>query len=347
MDTIFTPGFILKTLFLYTLENQRYFADYYVKCDKSLVYKWINDTVNLPKKHVVNVVRFTIEQTRYSERLQIRNDIQQALSLSQLCDESKNSLSETEDFGEFLNGVLLHAITIRMEQRQGKHVVPEAPPSELSKEREDLTVILICGFFALVTGGILWSSLNRILGWQFFMGGSGNEPVGLSSFIWGVLANSPIIVFALVSTRKDTLLTLKNTIYLIVLYALFSGLGAFIFYNSGLRTFLEQMDLNYGFQEGIIAGVYGFVISSFPLLAFYLVLRRVRISLLWRILGICLPPVATSLTAMGTWIINRPELEVAQLRGFAVAMILRLFMFLIAYQYISNRQQCRRFSVHI
>lgn len=336
MTTVFTPGFILKTLFLYALENQRYFAEHYINCDKSLVYKWINDTVILPKKHITNVVRFAIEQTKDSEQLQIRNDIQQALSLAPLCDESRLSLSKTEDFSKFLNGALLYSIAFRMEQKEDQDNKLKASPPKLQRVGINFATLLICGFFALNIGGILWACLNRLLGWQYFMGGSGNEPTCLASVIWGVLTNTPIIVCALIAARKDQNLLKRMNLALIMLYASFCGFGAFIFYNSGLRTFIEQMSLNYGLQECAIAGIYGLVISGFPLFALYFILRRVGIALLWRIVGIFLPPAAAVLAVLGTYIINRPELEVAQLRGFVVALTLRLCMFLTAFLYISD-----------
>ncbi|MEL7654798.1 MAG: hypothetical protein AAGU75_02690, partial [Bacillota bacterium] len=112
--------------------------------------------------------------------------------------------------------------------------------------------------------------------------------------------------------------------------------GAFIFYNGGFRIFIEQLGFHYGLQECIIAGIYGLVISCFPLLALYLVLRRVGIPLIWHIAGIFLPPAAAALSVLGTSIINMPQLEVAQLRGFVVGLTLRLCMFVIAYLYISD-----------
>jgi hypothetical protein len=317
IDTLLTPGLILKTLFRYTLENQRYFADYYVKCDKSLVYKWTNDTINIPKKHIDAIVRFAADQTRHSAQLQIKNDIKQILSLSRLCDDSREFLLKTEEFEAFLHGAFLHAIAIRTECRQGARVMPQTDSSpELPKERSRLRMIFICGYY---------------------MGGSGNEPVGLSSFLWGVLVNTPIIAFALVSIGKNTIHTPKAIIYLIVSYALLSGLGAFAFYNSGLRAFVEQLHLGYGFQECVIAGFYGFAVSGLPALALFLVIHGVNMPLIQRAAGLCLPSFAAALTALSTWVINRPELEINQFRGFTIAMILRLVMFLFAIRYISRR----------
>lgn len=338
IDKLLSPGLVLQIIFRNTMENQRYFADYYIKCDKSLVYKWTNDTVILPKKHVNAIVRFAVEQTRQSERLQITNDIKQALLLSRLCDESRESLLKTEEFGEFLRGALLHAVTNQMERRKKRRAMPENDsPQSLPEERSRLVAIMIFGFFALITGGVLWSCLNRIMGWQYFMGGSGNEPAGLPSFVWGVLSNTPIIVFALVSAGKKTVYAPNVIVILIVSYAILSGLGALSFYNSGLRAYVEQMRIGYGFREGIIAGIYGFAVSGFPALALFFTVKKRTVPLAQRIAGVCLPSFAAALIALSTWIIDRPELEVSQLRGFMIAVALRLFMFITAYRYISGR----------
>ncbi|HPW39957.1 MAG TPA: hypothetical protein PLW98_00415 [Bacillota bacterium] len=329
INTAFTPGFILKTVFRYTFENQRYFAEYCINCDKSLVYKWINDTVILPKKHIAAITRFSIEQTNDSEKLQIRNILQQELSLLPLCDESRISLLEEKDFGKFLNGALLYAIAFRTEQQNTlQSKVPDAGIN--------LSKLLICVFFAIFTGGILWTCLNRLLGWAYFMGGSGNEPVGLPSIIWGIFSNMPIIVCALIAAGKNTNLPKRIIFALIILYTLFSGIGALIFYNSGLRIFIEQAGLSYVLQECTIASIYGLVISGLPLLSLYLILHRVGIPILWHIAGIFLPPAAAILAVLGVCLINKPELEIAQLRGFLVAFTLRLCMFIIAYLYISD-----------
>ncbi len=329
IDSAFTTGFILKTLFRYSFENQRYFTEYYVNCDKSLVYKWINDTVALPKKHVANIVRFSIEQTNDSEKLQIRNIIQQKLVHISLCDESKASLLNKEDFGEFLSGALMYAIACRTEQQKN-------PYSRLASTGISLPMLLACGFFALISGGILWTFLNRLLGWTYFMGGQGNEPAGLPSFIWGVLSNMPIIVFALLAARKSANLSRSRSIALIALYTLLSGFGAFVFYNSSFRILMEQTALGYVLRECFIAGVYGLIISGFPLLSLYLVLHRSDIPTLWHIAGICLPPAAAVLAVLGVSLINRPEIEIAPLRGFSVALALRFCIFLIVYLYISG-----------
>jgi hypothetical protein len=65
--------------------------------------------------------------------------------------------------------------------------------------------------------------------------------------------------------------------------------------------------------------------------------RRTDKPVLYHAAGLFLLTAAAALATLSTWIISRPALEITQMRGFIVALVLRLFMFLLAYRHISGR----------
>ena len=191
----------------------------------------------------------------------------------------------------------------------------------------------------MLTGGIIWSVANRLLGLECYMGGSGNEPAGALAALWGVIVCAPIIVFVLLSLSKEASRAFSppHKALLVVLYSLLGGLGAFVFYNGGFRAAVEALQLSYGIQEFLVAAEYAVLVSALPLCALLVSLPRVRMPAWFIPLGTLLCTLAVSLTAMGTWLIGRPDPEVSQLRGFVVALVLRACMFALAYLYLSGR----------
>ena len=333
MQDGFTPGTILKTLFLYTEENARFFARHKIYCDESLVYKWMRDDVPLPKQHIQAIVDFATEQISDTNRKEFRGKAELSLRQSPIGNQVKEAIVATEDFNEFLRLVLENSIALRKAAKLQKKKRDDIDGVPVSRTKT-LTRLIVCALLAPLAGGAIWASVNRLLGLQYYMGGSGNEPTGGFSILWGVIAGAPIICFALLAAFpgevKDFPTPPKRFI-LIVLYSLLEGIGAFVFYNSGFRAAIEGLHFAYGAQELIIAFVYALLLSSLPVLALFTLRPRIRIRWRFILVGILVCAVAASLTALGTWMIGRPEAEVSQLRGFAVALALRLCMFAMVY----------------
>jgi hypothetical protein len=336
---VFTPGEILKILFLYTDEKPSCRANHYLYCDRSLVYKWMRDSVILPKMHISNIVRFTTEHTLPSQCQEIRRRLETLVSSASLSPETVSQLAKTEDFAEYLNEVLSHSITLsQMEQLNNKSMKGQSALVELYTKT--VVQLIIFGFLAAITGGVIWTLINQIFNLSFYMGGSQNEPTGLLSILWGVLVNLPIIVFALLATRTTQttgLLSIRKKVLAIALYSLLGGLAAFLFYNSGFRSLIEGLHLPIGAQELLIAAVYAFILSVLPLLAFLIFLPEKRISVSTIPIGALFCSFAVSLSVLGTMLIGRPELEVSQLRGFVVALVLRTCLFALSYLILSER----------
>jgi len=353
-STEFTPGQILKTIFLYVEKKPNDLASYYLYCDRTLLYKWMRDSVALPKKHVNTIVRFTLENTQPSQRKEIQNALKAPLSFSPLSSEARTLLVETEDFGDFLHEAFLQAITLKLTGQLGgkqqKGGVDGSAPRTAPRSGIEFRLI-VCGILAAVTGGVLWAVINHLFGLEHYMGGSGHEPTGILSLIWGVLVGMPVIFFALVAaSAKGSSKGSPETeaqaspdrnalkkVHVVILYSLLSGLGAFVFYNSGFRVYLEDFHLSYGVQEMVIAAVYALILSVLPLLAL-LVLRK-QLHMPWWFIpsGALFCSVFSALTALSTLLVGRPEMEVSQLRGFIVAVVLRLSLFVLTYLFISDR----------
>ena len=336
-----TPGSILKTLFLYTKENAPYFAKYKIFCDESLVYKWMRDAVPLPKQHIPAIVDFAVEQIDNTNLNEFRDSVETSLLQSSLSKQVKEAIVTTEDFCEFLRLILENAIFLHKSTKLQKRKHDEIDSIPVYRTKT-LTRLIVYALLAPLVGGAIWASVNRLLGLHYYMGGSGNEPTGGFSMLWGVIAGVPIICFALLATlpsETKELSTPQKRFLLILLYSLLEGIGAFVFYNSGFRAAIEDLHFVYGVREFIIAFIYAFLLSLFPVFALFVLRAHIRIH--WRSIfkWILICSLASSLTALGTWMIGLPEAEVSQMRGFAVALVLRLCMFAMVYLILSNRIQ--------
>jgi len=194
-----------------------------------------------------------------------------------------------------------------------------------------------------VIGGFLWNLLNILLGWVFHLGGSGNEPHGFQAFIWGAISVLPVIFFAGLAGYRHILLdreAWRKFGVVLALYTILGGIGAVIFYDSGIRDSVQMANLGYGTQELIIVSIWALIISvsiSLPLLVFSPVFPTILNNRLV-FLQIPLSVGLAILAVMASLFIPLPENEVAQLRGFFAAVALRLGLFIAMYFSISRQQ---------
>ncbi len=192
--------------------------------------------------------------------------------------------------------------------------------------------LVLCTFGAFLTGGFLWNVANILFGWRFHLGGSGNEPYGLSAFAWGAITISPVMFFALIACSKFLSINrgaLIKFTALVTFYAILGGAGALFFYSIGWRRYIEPMQLGYGVQELTIAFIWALIIAMVTSLPFLflgrvfgdiLSVRYLSFQILLAILG-TLAGVGLSL------VIQRPISEVGQLRGLFAGCGLRLGLF--------------------
>jgi len=126
-------------------------------------------------------------------------------------------------------------------------------------------LVVIAAILSILVGGFSWNILNILLGWKFYLGGSGNEPHGLSAFVWGVVTVFPIISFALIAcikylSKKERIFLKSST--LVLLYTILGGCGGILFYDLGIRKTIELMQMDYGVQEISIVVLWSFILAA-------------------------------------------------------------------------------------
>lgn len=199
-----------------------------------------------------------------------------------------------------------------------------------------LLIAIISAALAVVVGGLLWNIVNVLFKWHFYLGGSGNEPYGVAAFIWGIILALTISVIALAAGYRyipRDWQSFRKGLVVIALYTLGGGLGAVIFYDSGVRRLVESANLGYGGQEVIIAVVWSFVLSISTYLPVQIThsISETRVDVLnTRYLALQIPvtTILVLLAVLVSLLIDRPETELSQLRGFFAGVALRLGLFL-------------------
>ena len=328
----FTWGGVLRVIFNSVSKSPAHLAEFYIDRDRTLVYRWMRDEAAPPYKLLPDIIRFVTESSISAERIMLRLEMDAYILSSSLSDEIKEGLSGEEDFEKYITGVL------RMALAERRNKSPATPPR--------ITVPLKSIIFALlaaVSGGLIWNVINHLLSLGFYMGGSGNEPIGTLAFVWGLTLGVPVIAFALLSLKAKPTSPVNAPIYdwrlVAAIYSVAAGAVGFIFYNSGFRGFIEGLGYAYGLQEIIIVIVYSALLSFPPLLSVFALLRFQKTG--WRLLAtiIAAPVLISVLSVLGTALVDRPEPEVAQLRGFLVGLVLRLTMFIAVRIVLSGSQK--------
>lgn len=186
---------------------------------------------------------------------------------------------------------------------------------------------------AILAGGLLWNLLNLLLRWSFHTGGSKHEPYGFPAFIWGFITNTPVILFAILIAYEysvssfDVAIAIVSTTFW---YALFSGLGAYLFYHYQFRQYIETRKLSYGSQELIIVAIWSIILSAstcIPLLLqsfMHSSIINARLSLLQIPFALTL----SVLSVIASFFIARSTAAVELLRGTLTGIALRAGLFI-------------------
>lgn len=327
-------GKVLAVIFRNLHESPRVLAEHYLDRDRTLVYKWLHDKARPSKSLIPKIVAFVASKAREPLRLQIRHELDLLVSASGLGPEVVAGLARTEGFEAYLEDLLLLAVS------QGPGADPEAPIAAAGPRRARTIPIreLSLGALAILGSGILWNGINRLLGWAFYMGGTGKEPRGLTAALWGLTISLPILVIALLAARGDPPPVSApaqaqarpwKPLHT-VLYTLAAILGAWAFYTSGLRASVEGLGLGYRLQESLLALGFALLVPLLPLA----LLRGVR-GPAWarpsQALGLwAIPALLVLASVFLTFFIDRPAPEVEQLRGFLAGLFLRTGMYAAA-----------------
>jgi rhodanese-related sulfurtransferase len=179
--------------------------------------------------------------------------------------------------------------------------------------------------FATLFGGIAWNLLNRLAGWQYFMGSADGGMAALPALAWGAITMAPIAApFILLCEHGARRRAAAAA-------AAFTAVGAacaVLFHAGGIRAAVEATGAAYAVREAVIVVLFGVVTTVLPQAAAVATLRRH--TRLRRAAALCLVPSPAALLAfLVTLLVDRPEPEVIQLRGLAVGAALRLSLFIV------------------
>jgi hypothetical protein len=129
--------------------------------------------------------------------------------------------------------------------------------------------LTLCALVVPVLGGLIWNAICIFKHWPYHMGGSGNEPHGFHAFVWGFATLFPVAFFARIvttthafETKKHLLLWFFSKEFLfVIIFSVFGGLGATLFYDGGFRDIIESSSFSEPKQETIIILIWSFLIS--------------------------------------------------------------------------------------
>jgi len=198
-------------------------------------------------------------------------------------------------------------------------------------------LFLVCAVAAPVIGGLFWNVLCKLKNWPYHMGGSGNEPHGWHAFTWGIITIFPVVFLGVLVGRKLQIgnwsLLLKwlvsTDLLVIMLYTIFSGFGAIAFYDSGVRPFIEAMDLGYAKQEIAIVLLWSAIISTASYLAYLVLfpLHNTETTTVRLLLQIPFAVLLSALAVLFFLCVAAYTQAFDQLKGFAAGFALRFGLF--------------------
>lgn len=189
--------------------------------------------------------------------------------------------------------------------------------------------MLLCAITATVAGGLVWNVINRLLGWSFYMGGSGNEPTGLAAFLSGTITVFSVVgclFWAYAEYIQDERALFKCLVTL-GLCAVLGGIGTMLFYSLGLRGLVESTAMGYGGREISLAFVWSLTISILTGAPLWIVHRSSLNRWGWLLLPVALAVSGAILGVFFSLIFDLPTSWISQLRGFLASALLRLGLF--------------------
>ncbi len=331
----FSCGGILGIIFRHIKESPRTLAELYIFRDRSLVYKWLHDSVTPFKGLVPGIVTFVMEKSCEPVRLSIRKELEDYVHASGLRPEIVAQLVGTAPFRKFLEDILLLAISM---PNAGGHLLKPSPMLRGSYGGASVSFAeLALASLVIFGGGIAWNGINHLLGWIYYMGGDGKEPRGIATAVWGLTVAGPIALQLIASSRRDNgpanTADRRGSIVVPALYSLFGVIGSLVFYDSGLRASIEGYNLAYGLQELIIGFLFALAVSVPPLTVIIIngwSTVRFRSAAIAALGCSLLPPLLVTVSVSFTFFIDRPPAQLQPLRGFLAGLMLRAGMYLAA-----------------
>jgi hypothetical protein len=341
----FSSGGILRIVFRHINESPRTLAELYVYRDRTLIYKWLHDSATPSRGLVPGIVAFVMDKACEPVRLSIKSELDDYIAAAGIRAEIAALLAATTPFQKFMEDLLHFAISLPPAPVPSLDSAsrPDAAPAVGARSRGGWGQLSIpsaelgLALLAVLGSGLVWNGVNRLLGWTYYMGGSGREPRGWAAAVWGLALALPVILIAMAARRraggKAALGGRSGAIAIPTLYSLSGVAGALAFYDSGLRPWVEGLSLAYAFQELAIAFAFASLVSLLP---FAVIMAgwssggpRPFAALGYSLL----PPLLVSASVSFTFLVDRPVAELEQLRGFLAGLMLRLGMYFAARGY--------------
>jgi hypothetical protein len=287
--------------------------------ERTLMYKWLSGSSAPPASYFPLIVDIVSTHTSEARKVILQQDLRARVRVAGLTRDVRKTLLDTKTLESLLSECL------ELSLLSGKEAEDERITS--SESRWSLWIIL-GAVFAAITGGLLWNMLNRILGWPYYMDGADDSLRGFHALVWGLVTTAPI-PFALLfpygrGMRRGLLMPA-------LLVTLSGALSALVFYSSGLRATVEGLQISYAIQETII--VIGFAAClSLPALVAAILAAPHRDPSTGReptrvVAALLLPTAAAVVALLVTLMIERPVVEILQLRGLVVGFAFRLALF--------------------
>ncbi len=350
METRFTFGSVLKIIFKYIQARPSVLAEQYVYRDRTLIYKWLRDTVFPPKMLFPDILRFVMERSSEPVRGLIRMEMDRYISETDLEARLKKTLDEKSDFEEYLNGVfcLLSAVKIEKVPKYTEITEPSEtpnqpilPPADEKPAPAERTIhirltsatMITIGFalLAAISGEILWGIIAYALQWSYAPVGLYHAASGLTAFLWGFFHVVPVAVFGMLSIRKAAPLMralsgFKKLAY-ISCYALAGGIGGVLLAGSGLSGMAQSLTSVPTLQGAILVFIGALVLSFFPLLILLALLKFPKTTpFAFLFLEFC-PALLCLLAALPTLLSGPLSTGQVSLGGFFVGFVLKVLMF--------------------
>lgn len=291
--------------------------------ERSLMYKWLSGSSNPPAYYFPLITKIVIEQSTKPRQLLLMKSLRKFVADAHLPLEIQESLLGTDSVETLLVGCMDISVTRTL--RQAEHFT--------AYRRVGIHwTILLWSIFAAISGGLLWNLVNRILGWQYFMGNSGDILKGLPAFVWGFITNSmiPLPLIFLHRDRKD-----GRQVPIIIVFSLVGGLSALLFFSSGISGTIEALHIGSGLKETILVILFA-LCNSLPVYIAATWIKNPSFSFLRALRLVFIPTGVTVSAFLLIFIIDLPQVEILQLRGFIVGFVLRISLFYIMYYFFED-----------
>ncbi len=203
--------------------------------ERTLIYKWLSGTCVPDAAYFPLIADVVDKYSSQAHRLILFNDLQRLVSAAGLSRELKETLFSAGSARE----LLAECFSLCALSKKG------ALRDEVLLPGRDLPFgVLFWALFVSLAGGILWSVLNRIVGWSYYMGTADDALRGPAAFLWGAATIAPLsLSFFMIPGSKLRVPRMIGAF----LYTLAGALSGLLYFTLAPREFVESSGLGYAY----------------------------------------------------------------------------------------------------